>query len=51
MLPRYRQCGDVHGDAAVHVERANQEETAAAHDGPGGNNAKVRATTLHPSYV
>lgn len=33
MLPRHRQCGDVHGDAAVHVERPDEEEAAPAHDG------------------
>ena len=30
VLPRYRQRGDVHGDAAIHVERPDQEETATS---------------------
>lgn len=32
MFPRHRQRGDVHGDAAIHVESPDQEETAAADD-------------------
>lgn len=28
MFSRYRQGGDVHGDAAIHVESPDQEETA-----------------------
>lgn len=32
VFPRYRQRGDVHGDAAIHVERPDQEETATTHD-------------------
>lgn len=32
MFSRHRQGGDVHGDAAVHVESPDQEETATTHD-------------------
>lgn len=32
VFSRHRQGGDVHGDAAVHVECPNQEEAASTHD-------------------
>jgi len=36
VFARHRQRGDVHGDAAVHVERPDEEETPASHDGSAG---------------
>lgn len=37
VLARHGQRRDVHGDAAVHVERPDQEETPTAHDGSAQN--------------
>lgn len=37
VFARHRQRGDVHGDAAIHVERPDQEETPSAHDGSAQN--------------
>lgn len=45
MLPRHRQGGDIHGDAAVHVERPDQEETAATDDGSDDNVEEVLMLT------
>jgi len=36
VFPGHRQGGDVHGDAAVHVESPDEEEAAPAHDGSAG---------------
>ncbi len=33
MFPRHRQRGDVHGEAAIHVESPDEEETATTNDG------------------
>lgn len=41
MFSRYRQGGDVHGDAAIQVERCNHEETPPSHDRSADNNIKV----------
>lgn len=48
MFPRHRQRGDVHGDAAVHVERPDQEETPAPDDGSAetDNVSKTRQSLL-----
>lgn len=49
VFSRHRQRGDVHGDAAIHVERPDQEETAttdnSSEEKDGYNNAEYRTTT------
>lgn len=45
MFSRHRQRGDVHGDAAIHVERPDQEETAPAHDGPEETNTGLTSVS------
>lgn len=48
MFPGHGQGGDVHGDAAVHVECPDQEETAATDDGSDDNVEEVlMLTPLH----
>lgn len=51
VFPRHRQRGDVHGDAAVHVERPDQEEAAPAHDGPAQNHSGSEHGTVRSHQV